>query len=207
MRQRQDFPRRMELYKQGKNDTEIGEAVGVQAQTISKWRKRRNLDSNHEHAETHSVDLTPSGKLAYVDAVILSDGTPMSGRSTLMRATSQKWPMMRVLRDCFEELGASTDISRNSYQDNDYKDLMVYSKQYTQHYKHIEYNSDGLSWVTEKPGYARSYLRGAYECEGSIHAESDDQLRVVWAYQKDRPHLHRIMTEYEVNDSDLSQFT
>jgi len=262
MGQKQDFPRRMELYKQGKNDSEIGEAVGVQAQTIYKWRKRRKLDSNHEHAKTHPVDLTPSGKLAYVDSVMLSDGSPKSGRSISMRATSQKWPMMRVLRDCFEELGASTDISRNSYQGNDYKDSIIYSKQYTEHYKDIEYNGDGLSWVTDKSEYALSYLRGAYECEGSILAKSDDQLQVIWAYQKDRPHLHRVIecldyldipythhdtqdthsvgcsgsgkesgqrvtssekaayvrrvdpaiktvgsTEYEVNNSDLSQFT
>lgn len=42
--------RRMELYKSGLSDRKIAEAIGVAKNTISRWRKVRNLSANFDCA-------------------------------------------------------------------------------------------------------------------------------------------------------------
>lgn len=39
--------KRIQLYKEGYNDVQIAKRCGVSKSAIAKWRKRRNLPSNH----------------------------------------------------------------------------------------------------------------------------------------------------------------
>lgn len=45
--------RRMELYKSGLSDRKIAEAIGVAKNTISRWRKVRNLPANFDSSHRY----------------------------------------------------------------------------------------------------------------------------------------------------------
>lgn len=43
----EEHQRRMELYKQGLSDPEIGKIIGLKPKSVSAWRKEHNLESNY----------------------------------------------------------------------------------------------------------------------------------------------------------------
>lgn len=62
-----EFPERLELYRQGLTDAEIGEKLGVSAKTIANWRLSRELPAHSsqarqfEHNETKRLELYDQG--------------------------------------------------------------------------------------------------------------------------------------------------
>jgi DNA-binding NarL/FixJ family response regulator len=44
----------LRLWKEGKNDREIAEAVGVTKKTVQTWRHRAGIASNYERGKSHA---------------------------------------------------------------------------------------------------------------------------------------------------------
>lgn len=66
---------RMELYKEGLNDTEIGKRVGRSHETIYCWRKVRDLKPNCPQSQIKNISLRPTRELGYLCGLILGDGS------------------------------------------------------------------------------------------------------------------------------------
>lgn len=65
-----DKEKAMELYKQGKNDREIGAALGVNAKVVCKWRSKLGLSSNYMVCSTDENKMTELYMAGYTDLEI-----------------------------------------------------------------------------------------------------------------------------------------
>lgn len=153
------------------------------------------MDINYDTDAFCNVDLSPSVTLAYADGVALSDAM-IDGRQVRLRVKDQKEQVADNFHEALSELGVSS--TRNMYRD--YHQVVGSAKDYKEHAETAKQSEDTLSWVTDKVEYAKAYVRGAYECEGSIYAPSKNQLQVALLYQKENAHYERFLDCIELLD-------
>lgn len=68
-----EFPDRQRLYDAGKNDTEIARALGIKRNTVTVWRRYRNLPSNHPAYAPTAKSRTGMYRMGWSDARIASE--------------------------------------------------------------------------------------------------------------------------------------
>lgn len=197
---------RMEHYKEGLNDTEIGKRVGRSHETIYYWRKVRDLKPNCPQSQIKNISLRPTRELGYLCGLILGDGSIYKREKTrnyLIFLGTTKEEFAGIIIDAMRRVGLNPGLYKimqtRRFPNGEIRTGLMY---------HIFANSkviyEALSpykkprdlW--EVPKFLTTdesivgFLQGIYDAEGGAVNQIDPHSYSVALYSKHKFSLEQI---------------
>jgi len=159
-------------WEEGMTQEEIAKKMNSYQSSIYRCMKRNNIPTRKKYDHLlKSPDLSPTPTLSYIVGVVEGDGGVIKDRRDYkVRMFSTSKEFIESFKNSLEEMGLNTNVCVCSSDTckQGYRYLVkAFSKEFYNWYKKLS-TSDIEELALKNKEHAKSFVRGAYESEGSV---------------------------------------